>query len=112
MTAIESIDSYLSRRATEVNAWLDRLVPSESTPPEHIHRAMRYSLLAGGKRLRPALVLAAGEALGAETDDLMPAACAIEMIHTYSLITICAAAGQPVIRRSEKQRRYWRAMRC
>jgi geranylgeranyl diphosphate synthase type II len=47
---------------------------------------MRYSLLAGGKRLRPALVLAAGEAYGADTDDLMPAACAIEMIHTYSLI--------------------------
>jgi geranylgeranyl diphosphate synthase type II len=47
---------------------------------------MRYSLLAGGKRLRPSLTLAAGEALGADTDDLMPAACAIEMIHTYSLI--------------------------
>jgi geranylgeranyl diphosphate synthase type II len=47
---------------------------------------MRYSLLAGGKRLRPVLVLAAGEAFGADTDDLMPAACAIEMIHTYSLI--------------------------
>jgi geranylgeranyl diphosphate synthase type II len=47
---------------------------------------MRYSLLAGGKRLRPALVLSAGEAFGANTDDLMPAACAIEMIHTYSLI--------------------------
>jgi geranylgeranyl diphosphate synthase type II len=47
---------------------------------------MRYSLLGGGKRLRPTLVLSAGEAFGAETDDLMPAACAIEMIHTYSLI--------------------------
>jgi len=47
---------------------------------------MRYSLLAGGKRLRPALVLSAGEAFGWETDDLMPAACAIEMIHTYSLV--------------------------
>ena len=54
--------------------------------PEQLHRAMRYSLLAGGKRLRPSLTLAAGEALGADTDDLMPAACAIEMIHTYSLI--------------------------
>jgi geranylgeranyl diphosphate synthase type II len=86
MTAIETINSYLARRAVEVNEWLDRLVPSESTPPEQLHRAMRYSLLAGGKRLRPALVLSAGEALGAHTDDLMPAACAIEMIHTYSLI--------------------------
>ena len=86
MSAPETVNSYLKRRAVEVNEWLDRLVPSESTPPETIHRSMRYSLLAGGKRLRPALVLASGEALGADTDDLMPAACAIEMIHTYSLI--------------------------
>jgi geranylgeranyl diphosphate synthase type II len=86
MTATETITHYLARRAVEVNEWLDRLVPSESTPPEQLHRAMRYSLLAGGKRLRPALVLAAGEAFGTDTDDLMPAACAIEMIHTYSLI--------------------------
>ena len=86
MTATETITHYLARRAAEVNEWLDRLLPSETTPPEQLHRAMRYSLLAGGKRLRPALVLAAGEAFGADTDDLMPAACAIEMIHTYSLI--------------------------
>lgn len=86
MTAPETITHYLARRAAEVNEWLDQLVPSETTPPEQLHRAIRYSLLAGGKRLRPALVLSAGEAFGAETDDLMPAACAIEMIHTYSLI--------------------------
>jgi geranylgeranyl diphosphate synthase type II len=86
MTAPETITNYLARRAADVNEWLDRLVPSEATPPELLHRAMRYSLLAGGKRLRPALVLAVGEAFGAATDDLMPAACAIEMIHTYSLI--------------------------
>jgi geranylgeranyl diphosphate synthase, type II len=86
MTATETITHYLARRAVEVNEWLDRLVPSETTPPEQLHRAMRYSLLAGGKRLRPVLVLGAGEAFGADTDDLMPAACAIEMIHTYSLI--------------------------
>jgi len=86
MSATETPNDYLARRAAEVNQWLDRLVPSETTPPEQLHRAMRYSLLAGGKRLRPSLTLAAGEALGAYTDDLMPAACAIEMIHTYSLI--------------------------
>lgn len=86
MTAPETINHYLARRAAEVNEWLDRLVPSEKTPPEQLHRAMRYSLLAGGKRLRPVLLLSAGEAFGADTDDLMPAACAIEMIHTYSLI--------------------------
>ena len=86
MTAPEKITHYLARRAGEVNEWLDRLVPAETIPPELLHRAMRYSLFAGGKRLRPALVLATGEAFGAHTDDLMPAACAIEMIHTYSLI--------------------------
>jgi len=82
----ESIEAYLGRRAAEVNQWLESLVPSEMTPPQNLHRAMRYSLLAGGKRLRPVLVLMAGEALGADTDDLMPSACAMEMIHTYSLI--------------------------
>jgi len=82
----ETVNDYLSRRAVEVNAWLECLVPSESVPPQQIHRAMRYSLLGGGKRLRPALVLTSGEAFGAATDDLMPAACAVEMIHTYSLI--------------------------
>jgi geranylgeranyl diphosphate synthase type II len=82
----ESIEAYLGRRAAEVNQWLESLVPSEMTPPQNLHRAMRYSLLGGGKRLRPGLVLMAGEALGATTDDLMPAACAMEMIHTYSLI--------------------------
>jgi geranylgeranyl diphosphate synthase, type II len=86
MTTGESVTDYLSRCAKEVNAWLECLVPSEAVEPQQLHRAMRYSLLAGGKRLRPALVLASGEAFGAGADDLMPAACAIEMIHTYSLI--------------------------
>jgi geranylgeranyl diphosphate synthase, type II len=86
MTKSETISDYLTRRAAEVNQWLDALVPSESLAPERLHRAMRYSLMAGGKRLRPILVLASGEAFGASTDDLMPAACAFEMIHTYSLI--------------------------
>lgn len=86
MTDRETISDYLARRAAEVNAWLDALVPSETARPHELHRAMRYSLMAGGKRLRPMLVLAAGEAFGADTDELMPAACAFEMIHTYSLI--------------------------
>jgi geranylgeranyl diphosphate synthase type II len=86
MSERETIKDYLARRAEEVNLWLDCLVPSETVPPHQLHQAMRYSLLAGGKRLRPTLVLASGEAFGAEADDLMPAACAIEMIHTYSLI--------------------------
>ncbi|HYM00118.1 MAG TPA: farnesyl diphosphate synthase [Blastocatellia bacterium] len=82
----EAIDDYLARRAEEVNTWLETLVPPETMPPERLHEAMRYSLMAGGKRLRPTLVLTAGEALGAATADLMPVGCAIEMIHTYSLI--------------------------
>jgi geranylgeranyl diphosphate synthase type II len=86
MTATETITHYLARRAAEVNQSLAALVPSEETPPEKLHRAMLYSLFAGGKRLRPAVVLASGEAMGATTEDLLPAACAIEMIHTYSLI--------------------------
>jgi geranylgeranyl diphosphate synthase type II len=86
MSHPEQMRDYLARRAEEVNAWLERLVPEESVEPKNLHRAMRYSLFAGGKRLRPVLVLATGEALGARSEDLFPAACAIEMIHTYSLV--------------------------
>lgn len=84
--ATESLTQYFTRRSEEVNQWLDNLVPQESQPPSLIHKAMRYSLFAGGKRLRPVLLLTSGEAFGAATEALMPAACAIEMIHTYSLI--------------------------
>jgi geranylgeranyl diphosphate synthase type II len=86
MSQAEKLSEYLARRSMDVNRWLDRLVPAETVPPEQIHRAMRYSLLGGGKRIRPVLTLATGEAFGAATDELMPAACAIEMIHCYSLI--------------------------
>ena len=66
---------------------LDQLLPSEMLEPTGVHSAMRWSVFAGGKRLRPALVLAAGRALGARTDEpLLSTACALEMIHTYSLI--------------------------
>jgi geranylgeranyl diphosphate synthase type II len=86
MSTPEFITDYLADRAEQVNAWLDSLVPSEMIRPSRLHQAMRYSLFAGGKRLRPALLIAAGEAFGAGADELMPAACAVEMIHTYSLI--------------------------
>jgi len=69
-----------------VEAALDRSLPPESAWPATIHRAVRYSLFAGGKRIRPVLVLAAGEAVGGARAELMPLACAVEMIHTYSLI--------------------------
>jgi geranylgeranyl diphosphate synthase type II len=65
---------------------LDEALPPEAAWPTTIHRAVRYSQFAGGKRIRPLLVLAAGEAVGGLREDLMPLACAVEMIHTYSLI--------------------------
>jgi geranylgeranyl diphosphate synthase type II len=65
---------------------LDVALPPEDAWPATIHRAVRYSLFAGGKRLRPLLVLAAADAVGAPPDEVMPYACAVEMIHTYSLI--------------------------
>jgi len=76
----------LKTRAATVERALERLVPREDAYPSVIHRAMRYSLFAGGKRLRPVLALAAAEAVGGDPEAIMPAACALELIHTYSLI--------------------------
>lgn len=77
----------MSRRRAAIEAALDGLIPSEEAPPADLHRALRYSVLGGGKRLRPLLLLAAAEAAGRdEMDALLPAACALEFIHTYSLI--------------------------
>jgi geranylgeranyl diphosphate synthase type II len=69
-----------------VDEALERALPPESAWPPTIHRAVRYSLFAGGKRIRPVLVLAAGEAVGGAREELMPLACAVEMVHTYSLV--------------------------
>lgn len=65
---------------------LDRHLPSESAAPERLHQAMRYAVFAGGKRVRPALLIAAGELFGVNRDQLLPGASALEMIHTFSLI--------------------------
>jgi geranylgeranyl diphosphate synthase type II len=65
---------------------LRRALPQETDWPATIHRAVRYSLFAGGKRIRPILVLAAGEAVGGAPEELLPLACAVEMVHTYSLV--------------------------
>jgi geranylgeranyl diphosphate synthase type II len=78
--------AFLATRTETVNRALDRLLPSSTTKPATIHRAMRYSLFAGGKRMRPALCLAAAAACGGKEADAMPLACAVECIHTYSLI--------------------------
>ena len=78
--------NYLETKAAVVEAELARRIDSLADAPSVLTHAMRYSLEAGGKRLRPALVLAAAQACGLEQDAVLPAACAIEMVHTYSLI--------------------------
>jgi geranylgeranyl diphosphate synthase type II len=78
--------AYLAERRRLVDEALDRALPAEDASPPSVHRAMRYSVLAGGKRLRPILVIAGAEAVGAGADLVMPTACALELIHTYSLI--------------------------
>jgi geranylgeranyl diphosphate synthase type II len=80
------LQAFLASRTEAVNKALGRFLPSESTKPATIHKAMRYSLFAGGKRIRPALCLAAAEACGGKDEAAMPLACAVECIHTYSLV--------------------------
>jgi len=80
------LDVYVQERRRLVDAALDGFLPSEDTRPASVHRAMRYSVLAGGKRLRPILVIAGAEVVGASASAVMPTACAMELIHTYSLI--------------------------
>jgi geranylgeranyl diphosphate synthase type II len=88
MSAITQFDlnRFLATRTETVNAALDKFLPSDKTRPATIHKAMRYSLFAGGKRMRPALCLAAAAACGGREADALPLACAVECIHTYSLI--------------------------
>ncbi len=80
------LSAYLSERQRKVDRALDRFLPKETARPATIHQAMRYSLFAGGKRLRPILCIAAAEACGGAIAAAMPFACAMECIHTYSLI--------------------------
>jgi len=81
-----NLKRYLVARQQEVDRALDRFLPKASVAPATIHKAMRYSLFAGGKRLRPILCLAASEACGGKISAALPHACAVECIHTYSLI--------------------------
>ncbi|MDX2044789.1 MAG: polyprenyl synthetase family protein [Acidobacteriota bacterium] len=80
------IKQYFKRKGELIDAELNRLLPAESETPQTIHQAMRYSVFAGGKRLRPILAIAAGEIFGADERELLPVASSLEMIHTYSLI--------------------------
>ncbi|MCE9583652.1 MAG: polyprenyl synthetase family protein [Planctomycetes bacterium] len=78
--------SLLGACSQLVEAWMDGVVPGGLEEPRRLHRAVRYSLFAGGKRLRPALVLLTCRLVGGREKDALPAAAALEMIHTYSLI--------------------------
>ncbi len=80
------LGAYLTDRRELVDAALDRYLPKAETYPSIIHEAMRYSVFAGGKRLRPILVIAGAEAAGGTAQDVLATACAVELIHTYSLI--------------------------
>jgi len=82
----DTLETYLRQRKDLVDEALDAFLPPEDTPPESIFKAVRYSIFAGGKRLRPILAVAAAEICGARAADVLPMACALEMIHTYSLI--------------------------
>ena len=81
-----SISDYIEARRREVEDALGRILPEPPDCPAVVYDAMRYSLLAGGKRLRPVLCLASADAVGGDRASALPAACAIELIHTYSLI--------------------------
>jgi len=80
------IAAFLSKVKASVDARLDEIVPSSEVPPTRLHEAVRWSLFAGGKRVRPALVIACGRAFGADDEKLITTAAAIELIHTYSLV--------------------------
>jgi len=80
------LNQYLKERCELVDRSLKAAMPADSDFPYSLHRSMGYSLFAGGKRIRPILLLAAAEAVGGDVSAALPAACAMEMIHTYSLV--------------------------
>jgi len=86
IVAIPAIATRLASHGRAVDKALDRYLPAATAVPSRVHEAMRYSVFGGGKRLRPGLAILACEALGGKQATAMPAACALEMIHTYSLI--------------------------
>ena len=81
-----ALDELIRRVRSDVDITLDKLVPKSAVEPKHLHEAIRWSLFAGGKRIRPVIVHAAGETFGADKSLLATPAAAIEMVHTYSLI--------------------------
>lgn len=81
-----NLQRYLEKRSQLVDRALTRVLPKRTSLPTKLDDAMRYSLFSGGKRIRPILALASGEAVGAPVAHIMPFACALEMIHSYSLV--------------------------
>jgi len=81
-----NLSEYLSNQRIIVEAALDDAMPAESAPPALLHKAMRYSVLSGGKRLRPILAIAAAEAVGSNAGAVVRPAIAVELLHTYTLI--------------------------
>jgi geranylgeranyl diphosphate synthase type II len=82
----EAFRLQIKEKARLIDSTLDKYLPPENMVPETLHKAMRYSVFAGGKRMRPVLCLAAAKAVGSATQALLAAACGLELIHTYSLI--------------------------
>lgn len=80
------IERYLLVNKKNIDKALDRYLPSIKVKPQLLHKAMRYAVFSGGKRIRPILTIMAFEACGGDAATIMPAACAIELIHTYTLI--------------------------
>ncbi|KAJ1419061.1 Polyprenyl synthetase [Sesbania bispinosa] len=114
-----NFEAYMLDKANTVNRALDAAIALKE--PEKIHEAMRYSLLAGGKRVRPMLCIAACELVGGSEETAIPAACAVEMIHTMSLIhddlpcmttTISGEESRPTTRCSARTWRFSPAMPC
>src|SRR2546430_2484289 len=85
MTGVD-FHAYVAARGALVDDALEAALPAADRPPQILHQAMRYCVLGGGKRLRPVLVLAGAEACGGDPQAVLPVACAVELIHAYSLI--------------------------
>ena len=86
MTTRPALDAWMRERQAQVEAALEHRLPAARIAPQRLHEAMRYAALGGGKRVRPLLVYAAGELSGATSNALDAAACAVELIHAYSLV--------------------------
>jgi geranylgeranyl pyrophosphate synthase len=83
---VSALDQFLAHSRDRVEEALERCLPQASEPPTALHEAMRYAALSGGKRLRPALAFAAAEACGAAAERALAVACAVELVHAYSLV--------------------------